>query len=82
MNVVLFLTLIPLPRTVEGRARRNGESMEPQNDRLQEQDQTQIVNLQEQFGAGLQDESLSAAQVLIQQEEAHTPNERAALYIP
>ena len=56
--------------------------MEPQNDRLQEQDQTQIVNLQEQFGAGLQDESLSAAQVLIQQEEAHTPNERAALYIP
>ena len=52
--------------------------MEPQNDRLQEQDQTQFVNLQEQFCAGLQDESLSAAQVLTQQEETHA----ATLYIP
>jgi hypothetical protein len=56
--------------------------MEPQNDRLQEQAPTQIVNLQEQFGAGLQDQSLSASQVLIQQEEAHTANECPALYIP
>ena len=61
---------------------RNGETMDSQNDPLQEQAQPQIVNLQEQFGAQLQDHSLSAAQVLIQQEEAHTTNERPALYIP
>ena len=56
--------------------------MDSQNDRLQEQAEPQIVNLQEQFDAQLQDQSLSAAQVLIQQEEAHTTNERPALYIP
>ena len=56
--------------------------MDSQNDRSQEQAQPQIVNLQEQFDAQLQDQSLSAAQVLIQQEEAHTANEYAALYIP
>jgi hypothetical protein len=60
----------------------NGETMDSQNDRLQEQAQPQIVNLQEQFGAQLQDHSLSAAQVLTQQEETHTANEHPVLYIP
>jgi hypothetical protein len=76
MNAVLFSLTLPSPRN--GREEQKGESMEPQNDRLQEQDQTQFVNLQEQFCAGLQDESLSAAQVLTQQEETHA----ATLYIP
>jgi len=56
--------------------------MEPQNENLREQSQVEIVNLQEQFGDGLQDASLPAAQVLIEQEEARQPIERTCLYIP
>jgi hypothetical protein len=56
--------------------------MNPQDDISKEQGQTEIANLQEQFGDGLQDTSLPAAQVLTQQEEAHESNERAPLYIP
>jgi hypothetical protein len=80
MNAVLFSLTLPSPKN--GRGEQNGETMDSQNDRSQEQAQPQIVNLQEQFSAQLQDQSLSAAQVLIQQEEAHTANEYAALYIP
>jgi hypothetical protein len=80
MNAVLFSLTLPSPKN--GRGEQKGETMDSQNDRSQEQAQPQIVNLQEQFGAQLQDQSLSAAQVLIQQEEAHTANEYAALYIP
>jgi len=80
MNAVLFSLTLPSPKN--GRGEQKGETMDSQNDRSQEQAQPQIVNLQEQFDAQLQDQSLSAAQVLIQQEEAHTANEYAALYIP
>ena len=41
--------------------------MNPQDDISKEQGQTEIVNLQEQFGNGLQDRSLPAAQVLVEQ---------------
>ncbi len=44
--------------------------MKPQDDISKEQGQTEIVNLQEQFGGGLQDTSLPAAQVLTEQKEA------------
>ena len=53
--------------------------MNPQDDISKEQGQTQIVNLQEQFGDGFQDTSLPAAQVLIEQGEARESNERAPL---
>ena len=53
--------------------------MKPQDDISNEQGQTQIVNLQEQFGDGLQDTSLPAAQVLVEQTAARDSNERALL---
>jgi hypothetical protein len=53
--------------------------MNPQDDIPQEQDQAEIVYLQEQFGNGLHDNSLSATQILIEQEEARDSNERALL---
>ena len=56
--------------------------MNTQDDRLNEQVGTGGIHLQEQFGDGLQDASLPAAQVLTEQEEARTSNERAPLYIP
>ena len=56
--------------------------MNPQDDISKEQGQTEIVNLQEQFGDGLQDRSLPAAQVLVEQTAARDANERAPLYIP
>lgn len=56
--------------------------MNPQDDNEKDQAQKEIINLQEQFGEGLQDRSLPAAQVLSQQEEARESNERAPLYIP
>ena len=56
--------------------------MNPQDDISKEQGQTQIVNLQEQFGDGFQDTSLPAAQVLVEQKEARESNESAPLYIP
>ena len=56
--------------------------MNPQDDISKEQGQTEIVNLQEQFGDGLQDKSLPAAQVLVEQKEARDSNERAPLYVP
>jgi hypothetical protein len=59
-----------------------GETMNPQDDISKEQGQTEIVNLQEQFGDGLQDKSLPAAQVLAEQKEARDSNERAPLYVP
>jgi len=59
-----------------------GETMNPQDDISKEQGQTQIVNLQEQFGDGFRDISLPAAQVLVEQQEARESNERALLYIP
>ncbi len=54
--------------------------MNPEKDNEQEQDQ--IANIQEQFGDGLRDESLPAALVLSQQEEARRQDERAPLYVP
>lgn len=54
--------------------------MNPQKDNVKEQNR--IANIQEQFGNGLRDESLPAALVLSQQEEARQQNERALLYIP
>jgi hypothetical protein len=59
-----------------------GETMNPQDDISKEPGQAEIVNLQEQFGDGLQDTSLPAAQILIEQEEARDSNQRAPLYIP
>ena len=56
--------------------------MNPQNNILKEQVGLETVHLQEQFGDGLQDTSLSAAQVLIEQEEARESKERSSLYIP
>ncbi len=56
--------------------------MKPQDDISKEQGQKEIVNLQEQFGDGLQDKSLPAAEVLFEQKEARDSNERAPLYIP
>jgi len=56
--------------------------MKSQDDISKEQDQTEIVHLQEQFGSGLQDTSLSAAQVLAEQKEMHDSNERAPLLVP
>ena len=53
--------------------------MKPQDDISKEQGQTEIVNLQEQFGGGLQDTSLPAAQVLAEQKEARNSNERTLL---
>jgi hypothetical protein len=59
-----------------------GATMNPQYDISKEQGQTEIVNLQEQFGDGLQDRSLPAAQVLVEQTATRDSNERAPLYIP
>ena len=56
--------------------------MDPQDDVSKEQGQTEMINLQEQFGDGLQDTSRPAAQILIEQKEARDSNERAPLYIP
>ncbi len=53
--------------------------MNPQDEISKEQGQTEIVNLQEQFGDGLQDKSLPAAQVLVEQKEARDSNEHALL---
>jgi hypothetical protein len=55
--------------------------MDPQEDILNERP-PEIIYLQEQFGDGLQDKSLPAAQVLIEQKEAHTSDQRVPLYIP
>jgi hypothetical protein len=51
--------------------------MNPQKDNLKEQDR--VANVQEQFGDGLRDESLPAALVLSQQEEARESNQYAPL---
>ena len=56
--------------------------MNPQDDISKEQGQIEIVNLQEQFGEGLQDKSLPAAQVLVEQQAARDSNEHAPLYVP
>ena len=56
--------------------------MKPQDDISKEKGQKEIVNLQEQFGDGLRDTSLPAAQVLVEQQEACDSNERTPLYIP
>ena len=56
--------------------------MNPQDDISKEQNQTEIINLQEQFGDGLQDTSLPAAQVLVEQKAARDSSERAPLYVP
>jgi len=53
--------------------------MNPQGDNENDQN---LVHLQEQLSNGIQDNSLPAAQVLSQQEEARDSNERAPLYIP
>ncbi len=55
--------------------------MEPQEDILKEPP-SEIIHLQEQFGDGLQDASLPAAQVLMEQKEACGSEERPPLYIP
>ncbi|MGA7604326.1 MAG: hypothetical protein WCA79_00255, partial [Anaerolineales bacterium] len=62
--------------------RLKGDTMNPQDDISKEQGQTEIVNLQEQFGNGLQDRSLPAAQVLVEQTAVRDSNERAPLYVP
>ena len=64
--------------------------MKPQDDISKEQGQKEIVNLQEQFGDGLQDKSLPAAQVLFEQKEdaiqmnalRSTSREAAMLLLP
>jgi hypothetical protein len=55
--------------------------MDPQEDILKERP-SEIIYLQEQFGDGLQDASLPAAQVLMEQKEAHASEQHAPLYIP
>ena len=55
--------------------------MEPQEDLLKERP-TEIIHLQEQFGDGLQDASLPAAQVLTEQKEARGLEQHPPLYIP
>ncbi|MGA7192477.1 MAG: hypothetical protein WBW94_02525 [Anaerolineales bacterium] len=56
--------------------------MNPQNDISKEQGPAEIVNLQEQFGDGLHDNSLPAAQILIEQEVTRDSNQRALLPAP
>jgi len=56
--------------------------MNPQDDISKEQDQTETVNLQEQFGDGFQDASLPAAQVLAEQKQTRDLNEHTSLYVP
>ncbi len=50
--------------------------MNPQDDISKVQGQTEVVKLQEQFGDGLQDRSLPAAQILVEQKEARDSTER------
>jgi len=57
--------------------------MKLQDDVLKEQDLVETINLQEQFGDGLRDQSISAAQILAEQEEARRSDEqRAPLLVP